>query len=620
VALYTKDSVARVKEAADIVEVVSSRTDLRRVGQRHTGLCPFHDERTASFSVSADLGLYHCFGCGESGDVLRFVEQTEGLDFRQSIELLADRYGVELRREREDPAAEERRTRRERLMALVERTAAYYARYLWESGEAAGARRYLAGRGLGEEVLRGFRVGYAPSAWDKVLVRAQRDGYAVEEIAAAGLGQSGSRGGFYDRFRGRIVFPLADARGRVLGFGARAVREEQRPKYLNTAENEIYHKRRQLFGIDQARGAAARAGLVVAVEGYTDVLALHQAGIPESVAIMGTALTQEQLAELHRAAGTVCLALDADRSGQEAMLRAGRTAQSRGLDLRVVGLPDGRDPAELVAEEGVQAFRALLGSAMSVAEFEVRRVLAAADLDSGAGRDRALAEVRPLIASVEEKTATRDELVRYVADRLDVPTAYLMTQLTAPRGSDNVGGASAVAQAPTGVADAPHGGQGTATPSARDGAAETAGAGAPAPRSRSIEAAMRAEHSFLAMCVAEPRLGREYLERLDDDHLSSATLRRARRHLAEHLDEPLASLPDDDPELEASLRGIMVASDEKPSSESDLRLRFLTLDLTRHNRALNAARDRGDFDRLRDLLGGRERVRAELDTLMGEAV
>ena len=623
--LYTKDSVERVKEAADIVEVVSGRTELRRVGQRHTGLCPFHDERTPSFSVSAELGLYHCFGCGESGDTLRFVQQAEGLDFRQAIELLAERYGVELKKEREDPAAEERRRRRERLLELVERTAAYYSRYLWESREAEGARRYLGERGLREQVLRAFRVGYAPSAWDKVLVRAQRDGYAVEEIAAAGLGQRGSRGGFYDRFRARIVFPLADPRGRVLGFGARAVRPEQQPKYLNSSENEIYHKGCQLFGIDRARAPAAKAGLVVAVEGYTDVLALHQAGIPEAVAIMGTALTQEQLAELHRAAPTVCLALDADRSGQEAMLRAGRAAQSRGLDLRVVGLPDDRDPAELVAQDGVQAFRSLLGSAMSVAEFEVRRVLAAADLESGGGRDRALEAVRPLIASVGEQTATRDELVRYVADRLDVPTAYLMTQLTAPVRSDGVGGLAAPSPSPPGANAGREPGEGVVAPSGeglgREGGAPVPrGAREPGGQVRSIDTAMRAERAFLALCVAEPGLGRRYLERLDDDHLSSGTLRRVRRHLAEHLEQPLAALPDDDPEVVAALRAIMVASDEKPSSENDLRLRFLTLDLTRHNRALNAASGERDFDRYRELVRARERVRAELDTLMGEAV
>src|SRR5918912_1436418 len=167
-------------------------------------------------------------------------------------------------------------------MKLVERAAAYYERYLWDSGEAAKAREYLAGRGLEEQVLREFRIGYAPSAWDRVSLAAQRDGFRPDEIAAAGLAQRGRQGGFYDRFRGRIMFPLADARGRVLGFGARSLSEGQQPKYLNTAENELYHKGRQLFGIDQARAVAAKKGRIVAVEGYTDVLALHQGGISET--------------------------------------------------------------------------------------------------------------------------------------------------------------------------------------------------------------------------------------------------------------------------------------------------------------------------------------------------
>src|SRR3954452_9013348 len=392
--LYTKDSIDRVKEAVDMVELVGARADLRRVGSRWTGLCPFHDERTPSFSVDGDRGFYHCFGCGASGDALGFVEAIEGLTFKEAVESLADRYGVELKREQEDPQAEEERKRRERLLKLVERTTAYYERVLWESAEAAHAREYLAGRGLQEEVLRAFRVGYAPSAWDKVLMAAQRDGFSREELLAAGLAQQGrDGGGIYDRFRGRIMFPLADARGRVLGFGARTLGEGRGPKYLNTSENSVYHKGRQLFGIHQARPAAATAGRIVAVEGYTDVLALHQAGIKETVAIMGTALTEDQLRELRRAAPVAYFALDADRAGQEAMLRAGRMAQERDLELLVVRLPEGRDPAELVAEDGPDAFRPPLDHALTVAEFEVRRVLEGADLTTPRGRDRALAEI-----------------------------------------------------------------------------------------------------------------------------------------------------------------------------------------------------------------------------------
>src|SRR5215212_9633133 len=390
--LYTKESIERVRDAVDMVELVGARTDLRRAGRNWTGLCPFHDERTPSFSVDAEKKLYHCFGCGESGDAIDFVQATEAFGFKEAVEHLADRYGVELKLEREDPEAEQRRRRRERLMKLLERTAAYYERVLWGSPEAARARDYLAGRGLSEDALRKFRVGYAPSAWDKVLVGAQRDGFSQEELAAAGLAQRSREGRLYDRFRGRVMFPLADARGRVLGFGARALRDEQQPKYVNTSENEIYHKGDQLFGVGQARALAAKRGRVVAVEGYTDVLALHQAGIEESVAIMGTALTQEQLAELGRAARTIYMALDADRAGQEAMLRAARAAEQRGIELLVVDMPEGRDPADFVAAEGADAFRALLDRALTPAEFQVRRVIAAADLSTPRGRDRALSQ------------------------------------------------------------------------------------------------------------------------------------------------------------------------------------------------------------------------------------
>ncbi|HET9184958.1 MAG TPA: CHC2 zinc finger domain-containing protein, partial [Solirubrobacterales bacterium] len=220
-ALISAESVERVKQAADIVEVISAHSDLRRQGARWVGLCPFHEERTPSFSVEPQEKLYHCFGCGVGGDVIKFVEEKEGLGFAEAVELLADRYGVELEREQEDPRAEARRQRRRHLQQLLERSAAYYASYLWESKEAAKARDYLAGRGLGEEVLRDFGVGFAPSAWDKILVSGQRAGFGVEELRAVGLVQRGRSGGEYDRFRARIMFPIRDRRGRTLGFGGR---------------------------------------------------------------------------------------------------------------------------------------------------------------------------------------------------------------------------------------------------------------------------------------------------------------------------------------------------------------------------------------------------------------
>ena len=585
-ALYTKDSIDRLKDAVDMVELVGARTDLKRVGSKWSGLCPFHDERTPSFTVDGEHKLYHCFGCGEGGDAIRFVENTEGLDFRESVEYLADRYRVELKREREDPKEEERRRRLDRLQSLVERAAAFYQRYLWESSEAAKAREYLAGRGFEEQILREFRIGYSPSAWDRLLLAAQRDGYSQEELAAAGLAQKGSRGGVYDRFRGRIMFPLSDYRGRVLGFGARALRDDQRPKYLNTSENELYHKGRQLFGIDRAASQAAKRGRIVAVEGYTDVLALHQSGITESVAIMGTALTQQQLTTLAQRVGkdgTVYLALDADRAGQDAMRRAARGARDLDLELRVVEMPEGDDPAELVGAEGPDAFARRIDGARLVPDFEARRIVAQADLASSRGRDRAIGEVAPVIAELPANSATRDELIQVLADRLDVPPDYLRSSL---RASSTPHAAPVAPKAP--------------------------------PPTTPADAFERREREFLAMCLAAGRAGFEYLERAGDDHFSSAVARRARAHLATHFDDPLADLPSDDAPLAAAVTDIAMR-DQAVDSHA-LAFQFAQLERDRVERQLRRAVRDGDEVLQRQLAPERMRILDRINELMGQAV
>ena len=390
-ALISPESLERVKQTADIVEVISAHTDLRRQGARWVGLCPFHEERTPSFSVDAQEKLYHCFGCGVGGDVIKFVEEKEGLGFAEAVELLADRYGVELEREQEDPRAEAQRQQRRRLEQLLERTAAYYASYLWDSEEAGKAREYLAERGLGEEALRAFGVGFAPSAWDKILVRGQQAGFSVEELRGVGLVQRGRSGGEYDRFRSRIMFPIRDRRGRTLGFGGRAMRSDQGAKYVNTAETDFFHKSQMLYGVDLAKAAIAKAARAVVVEGYTDVLALHQAGVEEAVGVMGTAITGEQVATLSGMVEEVVLALDADSAGQEAMLRAQRVAAGRKMRLRVAAMPAGVDPAEMMAEPGgAERFRALVDAAVELTDFQVGLVLDRTDVASPVERDRAL--------------------------------------------------------------------------------------------------------------------------------------------------------------------------------------------------------------------------------------
>src|SRR5918992_742907 len=569
-----------------MAELVGAKTDLRRVGSRWTGLCPFHDERTPSFSVDPDRGLYHCFGCGVGGDAIRFVQETEALDFPEAVEALAERYGVRLEREEDDPAAERRRRRKERLHALLERATRFYAAYLWDSREAKRAREYLEGRGLSEAIAREFRVGYAPSAWDRMTLGAQQSGFSAEELMAAGLAQRGRGGTLYDRFRGRIMFPLADARGRVLGFGARAMEEGRGPKYLNTSENELYHKGRQLFGIDLARKEAAKSGRIVVVEGYTDVLALHQAGIRESVAIMGTALTQEQLAEVGRAAPLVVLALDADRSGQDAMLRVARA--TRDTQIHVVEMSEGQDPAELIAQGGAEAFSERLDGAVPMIQFQIRRVLADADLDTPAGRDQALEKAARLIAEhTTEGSAMRDELVREGADRLDVPQEYVRTALAGPRP----------------IAEAAQHSRATPAPA----------------RASAGEVALRAEREFLSRCLASGELGRGYISLPQDEQFSSDATRRARKHLASHFDDPLADLPEDEPSLAALVTDVALAAQEgSPSPEAVLQMSILQLEKRRLEREIRRAAQEGDHARQSELAKAEQQVRGDLDSVMGQ--
>jgi DNA primase len=572
-ALISEESLERVKQAADIVEVISAHTDLRRQGARWVGLCPFHEERTPSFSVDAQEKLYHCFGCGVGGDTIKFVEEKEGLGFAEAVELLADRYGVELEREREDPRAEARRQQRRRLGELLDRTGAFYAHCLWDSEEAGKARLYLSERGLGEETLRAFAVGYAPSAWDTVLLRGQRAGFEVGELRAVGLAQRGRSGGEYDRFRERIMFPIRDRRGRTLGFGGRAMRSDQGAKYVNTAETDFFHKSRMLYGIDLAKEAIAKSGRAVVVEGYTDVLALHQAGVGEAVGVMGTAITEEQVAALSGMVDEVVLALDADAAGQEAMLRAQRVAAGRKMRLRVAAMPAGEDPAEMLAAEGgAERFRVLVEGAVDLPAFQVGLVLERTDVASPAERDRALGEVAPILAGMGE-TASRDDLVRRVAERLDLEPALVMGRLTAARPASG-GPAGSVEPARRGDASAAPGGQGSGALTSRE----------------------RRERALLAMCVALPEEGREYLARLTDEHLSPSGARAA-AWLREHPQDPASNLPHDDDQLAGLIAELVILAHDEPASVEAMELNFLLLEQRRLEAEIAAAGEAEDYER-----------------------
>jgi DNA primase len=569
VARFSSQSVDRVRQAADIVEIVSAHTDLRQQGGRWVGLCPFHEERTPSFSVNPADKLYYCFGCEAGGDVFGFVQEKEGIEFPEAVERLAERYGVEVEREDEDPQAAEKRKQKERLFELLERTSAFYAAYLWEAKEAEKARAYLLDRGLKEEVLRDFGIGYAPSAWDQVLTRGQRAGFSVSELRATGLVQQGRGGGVYDRFRERITFPVRNRRGKVVGFGARAMRSEQGAKYINSAEGELYTKSKTLYGIERAKDTIGKAGQAIVVEGYTDVLALHQAGIAQAVGVMGTAITEDQVGELSQLTKMVVLALDADRAGQEAMLRAQRKAAGRQMRLRVVAMPEGEDPAELIAAQGgAERFRELVESALELPEFQIGLVLDGADVSSPSERDRALAETAPILAEMGE-SASRDELVRSVAERLDMDPAMVIGRIAAAR------------------------------PRLASGSGEQAAKNAPG--DGALTSRERRERALLAMCISEPKAGRGVLERLTPEHLSSAQVAGAVDWLRGHLEEPLKGLPREDEGLVALVTQLVMTAQREPASEDAMEMNFLLLEQRRLADQIAAAEKEGDDKRRAEL-------------------
>jgi DNA primase len=472
VARIQDSSVEAVKAAADFVDVVSARTQLRKSGSRYTGRCPFHEERTPSFSVNAVDKLYHCFGCGAGGDLIKFVRETEGLDFTGAIEWLGERFRVPIEYEESSPAEDAKRKRRERLRALLEQATSFYERTLWETEAGSFVRDYLKGRGLGEEISRDFRLGYALGG-DSLSRKAVAKGFTPDELRAAGLLRA--RGGDY--FSRRLLFPLADRQGKVLGFQARQLFDDDplKAKYVNTPESELFHKGWVVYGLDKARAAIAREDRACVVEGNTDVIALRQAGFQPVVASMGTALTEQQLKELGRLTKRLWLAFDADAAGETATLRGMALAVQQGFDVKVVTLPHGRDPAD-----DPSGFDAHLAQAAPYLLYRTRIEIERAD-----DREAAFKTVKALLDEAAD-SPERQDAWRYANDKLG-----MTVQLR--------------------------------------GAASTARAAAPASQ-RVLDASTKLERSALAGAIAHPAL-KGLLAELPADHFYDERHRRLRAHL-----------------------------------------------------------------------------------------
>jgi DNA primase len=507
-------SVRDVVAAADMVEVVSTRTPLRRAsGTRFTGRCPFHEEKTPSFSVNPVDKLYYCFGCGKGGDIISFVRDTENLDFVGAIEWLAERFRVELEYEEASPRQDEARRRRERLYAVLDQTAAYFERLLWDGDRGASVREYLAERGLGEEAAREFRLGLSPGRG--LVEKASERGFTLDDLKSAGLVTT--RG--TDYFPQRLMFPLADARGRVLGFQARKLRDDDplRGKYVNSPEGDLFHKGSILYGLHLAKPAISKQDFGAVVEGNTDVIALRQAGFEPVVASMGTALTERQLRELGRMTKKLYLCFDADAAGQEATLRGMELAVRQGFDVKVVVLPEGQDPADAPHDFGER-----LKTPESYPYYRTRLII-----ERSADRQEAWIRGQEFLQTIPD-SPERQEAVRLLADRLDLPRETLA--VLAPSRERGV----------RGTADAP----------------------------RLLDAGDRLERDVLAACVAHAAL-LPYLAELSADHFDSDPNRRFRDVLVTGRDDPeLTAL-----RAELDARAAKEALDERTGTELLLRLR-----------------------------------------------
>ena len=412
-----------VRARADIVEIIGEYVALRPAGRSYKGLCPFHAERTPSFTVSPERQLYYCFGCGAGGNVYTFLMKHLGLSFPEALLRVAERAGMgaEVERALSRGTAPGPLQQAVRLREALQAAAEWFAHQLWQGSSGEAARGYLRRRRVSEATARAFGLGFAPDQWHALEQALRARGFPPALLEQAGLvvAREGPTGGTYDRFRGRLIFPVADGRGQVVGFGGRALQEGQEPKYLNSPETPLYQKGRLLYGLHLAREAIRRSGRAVVVEGYMDVLAMHQFGLAEAVATCGTSLTAEHGRLLARLAGAVVVAYDADAAGQAAALRGLKQLRAAGLDVRVAVLPEGHDPDSLLRQEGRAAMERVLASARGVYEFAVERALAGADLRSPEGKAQAAANIVSILAEVPG-AVEQEALVQVVARRLGV--------------------------------------------------------------------------------------------------------------------------------------------------------------------------------------------------------
>ena len=422
-----------VKQAVDIVDVVGHVVPLRRSGNRHIGLCPFHQEKTASFHVDAENQLYYCFGCNAGGDVINFVMRRQNLTFAEAIKYLAERYNIQLPRMDQDSPQAASATQREKqeLYGVLESAAVFFYRQLHQGQAGRAARDYIKKRGLPEEVVERERLGYAPASWDGLAAHLRGLGAGPELGLKAGLlAQSANDPArFYDRFRNRLIFPITNENGKVVAFGGRSLSTDEinEPKYLNSPETPVYHKGRMLYQFARAREECRQVKQAVLVEGYMDLLAFHAKGFYRVVATLGTALTPHQVRLLSRFCEEVVLAYDGDEAGERAMIRGLPLFFQEELPVSCIRFPMGMDPDDFLKAEGLAGFEALVEKRRDLGEYTMENIVSAWD-GSAAGKSGIFAELKPVFQAVRQPLR-RAEYLKLISERLSVSEEIANAQL-----------------------------------------------------------------------------------------------------------------------------------------------------------------------------------------------
>lgn len=415
----------QVRSTANIVEVISGYVPLKKRGQNFWGCCPFHGEKTPSFAVNPAKNMFYCFGCHEGGDIFKFIMKIESCDFMEALKLLAGRYGIPVP-ERQKTAVEIRREKhRERIYETNATACRFYQACLLKTPYGKGALAYLNGRGISQEIINSFSIGYALDSFTALLSNLGRHGYKGEELLAAGLVAEG-RQQLYDKFRNRVMIPIKDPKGKIVGFGGRVL-DNSTPKYLNTAETEWFNKRRLLFAMDVAYKAIRASRQAIVVEGYMDAISLHAAGISNVVASMGTAFATEQAKLLKRIADEVIFCYDSDSAGRKASVRAVSIARTEGLRVRIAGVPEGKDPDEYVRRYGKEAFLEVIKQAREGIDFQIEETILQSDVTNLAGKVDAVSNILPFLLECKSEIEAAEHM-RRLAQRLTIDEGLIVEE------------------------------------------------------------------------------------------------------------------------------------------------------------------------------------------------